>query len=57
MASGFNIFAWKILWTEEPFGLQSKGLQTDMTEPNSTATTFLKTQHESKRQGCGDGKQ
>ena len=40
MASCFNILAWKIPWTEVPFGLQSKGSQTDMTEPSSTATTF-----------------
>ena len=27
MATHFSILAWKILWTEEPDGLQSMGLQ------------------------------
>ena len=27
MATHFSILAWKILWTEEPGGLQSIGLQ------------------------------
>jgi len=27
MATHSNILAWKILWTEEPGGLQSTGLQ------------------------------
>ena len=27
MATRSNILAWKILWTEEPGGLQSVGLQ------------------------------
>ena len=27
MATHFSILAWIILWTEEPGGLQSKGLQ------------------------------
>ena len=27
MATHSNILAWKILWTEEPSGLQSMGLQ------------------------------
>ena len=27
MATHSSILAWKILWTEEPGGLQSKGLQ------------------------------
>ena len=27
MATHSNILAWKILWTEEPGGLQSMGLQ------------------------------
>ena len=27
MAIHFSILAWRILWTEEPGGLQSKGLQ------------------------------
>ena len=32
MATHFSILAWKIPWTEEPGGLQSKGLQeSDMT--------------------------
>jgi len=28
MATHFTILAWKILWTEEPGGLLSMGLQT-----------------------------
>ena len=28
MATHFSILAWEILWTEEPGGLQSMGLQT-----------------------------
>ena len=33
MATHSSIFAWKIAWTEEPGGLQSRGLQkSDMTE-------------------------
>ena len=27
MATHFSILAWRILWTEEPGGLQSRGLQ------------------------------
>ena len=27
-----SILAWRISWTEEPGGLQSRGSQTDMTE-------------------------
>ena len=27
MATCYSILAWKILWTEEPGGLQSMGLQ------------------------------
>ena len=27
MATGFNILAWRIPWTEEPGGLQSMGSQ------------------------------
>ena len=27
MATHYSIFAWRIPWTEEPGGLQSKGLQ------------------------------
>ena len=27
MATHFSILAWRILWTEEPGGLQSMGLQ------------------------------
>ena len=32
MASHSSTLAWKILWTEEPGGLQSMGLQLDTTE-------------------------
>ena len=31
MATHSSILAWDIPWTEEPGGLQSKGLQSDMT--------------------------
>ena len=31
-----SIFAWETPWTEEPGGLQSMGLQRDMTEQLST---------------------
>ena len=31
MASHFSILAWRILWTEEPGGLQSMGSQRDTT--------------------------
>ena len=32
MATHSSILAWRITWTEEPGGLQSMGLQRDMTE-------------------------
>ena len=32
MATHTSILAWRIPWTEEPGGLQSIGLQRDMTE-------------------------
>ena len=32
MATGSNILAWRILWTEELGGLQSMGSQSDKTE-------------------------
>ena len=32
MATHSSILAWRIPWTEEPGGLQSIGLQTDMIE-------------------------
>ena len=32
MATDSNILAWRIPWTEEPDGLQSKGSQRDTTE-------------------------
>ena len=32
MATLSNILTWEILWTEEPGGLQSTGLQSDTTE-------------------------
>ena len=32
MATQSSILAWRILWTEEPGGLQSMGSQRDMTE-------------------------
>ena len=32
MATHFSILAWRIPWTEQPGGLQSMGLQRDMTE-------------------------
>ena len=36
MATHFSILAWRIPWTEEPGGLQSRGSQRDMTEQLST---------------------
>ena len=36
MATHSSILAWRIPWTEEPGGLQSRGLQRDMTEQLST---------------------
>ena len=43
MATHSNILAWKIPWTEEPGGLQSKGSQSDMIEHTHTHThTFEK---------------
>ena len=38
MTTSSSIFAWKIPWTEEPGGLQSKGLKREMTEQLSTHT-------------------
>ena len=35
MATHFSILAWKIPWTEDPGRLQSKRLQSDMTEHNT----------------------
>ena len=32
MATHSSILAWRIPWTEEPGGLQSRGSQRDMTE-------------------------
>ena len=32
MATPSSVLAWKIPWTEESGGLQSMGLQTDVTE-------------------------
>ena len=37
MATHSSILAWRILWTEEPGGLQSIELQRDMTEQLSTS--------------------
>ena len=34
MATYFSILAWEILWTEEPGGLQSMGLQKSQTRLN-----------------------
>ena len=47
MATNSSILAWRILWTEEPGGLQSKGLQrvrndtTEAIEHANTYTVFL----------------
>ena len=39
MATQCRILAWKILWTEEPDGLQTMGSQeSDTTEPTHTHT-------------------
>ena len=35
MATHFSILAWKILWTEEPVGLQSMGSQKSQTLLNN----------------------
>ena len=40
MATQSNILAWRLPWTEEPGGLQSMGLQPDMTEDTGTHTIF-----------------
>ena len=39
MATHSSILAWIISWTEEPGGLQSMGLQRDMTECVQMLTT------------------
>ena len=38
VATHSSILVWIIPWTEEPGGLQSKGLQRDMTEQLSTVS-------------------
>jgi len=35
MATQSSILAWKILWTEEPDGLQSMGSQKNQTQPKA----------------------
>ena len=39
MATHSSILGWRIPWTEEPGGLQSMGLQRDMTERLMSTTT------------------
>ena len=51
MAAHSSILAWEIPWTEEPAGLQSTGLQRDMTERARTHVTHLKTCGEGRSQG------
>ena len=42
MATGFNILAWRIPWTEEPGGLQSMGLQRLSTEQLTVSLSLRK---------------
>ena len=48
MATRSSTLAWRILWTEEPGGLQSVGSQSDTAEH---------TQTEQRSQGLGEGEQ
>ena len=41
MAPHSSVLAWKILWTEEPGGLQSKALQKSQTELSDLTSTFF----------------
>ena len=41
MATHSSILAWRVPWTEEPGGLQSMGLQSDMTEQLSIHTLLV----------------
>ena len=41
MANHSSILAWRILWTEEPGGLQSRELQRDMTERLTLTKIYL----------------
>ena len=41
MATHSSILAWKILWTEEPGGLQSMGLQRVGHEPSDLARIHI----------------
>ena len=45
MATHPSILAWKIPWTEEPGGLQSMGLQRDMTQWLYGSSKFNKEKH------------
>ena len=42
MATHSSILAWEIPWTEEPFGLQSMGLQMSQTQVSMHAMFFLR---------------
>ena len=42
MATHSNILAWRILWTEEPYGLQSIGSKLDMTEATDSRNQCTK---------------
>ena len=44
MATHSSVLAWKIPWTEEPRGLQSMGLQSDMTERAHNTHTYGETE-------------
>ena len=44
MATHSSVLAWKIPWTEEPRGLQSMGLQSDMTECAHNTHTYGETE-------------
>ena len=45
MATRSSILAWRIPWTEEPGGLQSKGSQRVMTEATEHTRTHTYTRH------------
>ena len=48
MAAHSSILAWKILWTEEPGGLQSMGLQESWTRLSTHAFFHSRIQEETQ---------
>ena len=45
MAAHSNVLAWRVPWTEEPGGLQSRGSQeSDTTAPQNTHTARINSQ-------------